>query len=74
MRLRTEVDGDRPLNLNGNTAPTATQTLMTMYRRRSPEEEFNPKLVILNALLGRKTLGPNTTMILTCLLTGHQFS
>ncbi|KAM9330052.1 TBC1 domain family member 9 isoform 2-T2 [Gastrophryne carolinensis] len=42
-RLRTESDGDRPINLNGNTAPTATQTLMTMYRRRSPEE-FNPKL------------------------------
>ncbi|XP_018418920.1 PREDICTED: TBC1 domain family member 9 isoform X2 [Nanorana parkeri] len=43
LRLQTEVDGDRPLNLNGNNAPTATQTLMTMYRRRSPEE-FNPKL------------------------------
>nr|DBA28973.1 TPA: hypothetical protein GDO54_009249 [Pyxicephalus adspersus] len=43
LRHRTEVDGDRPINLNGNTAPTATQTLMTMYRRKSPEE-FNPKL------------------------------
>ncbi|KAM5192782.1 TBC1 domain family member 9 isoform 1-T1 [Mantella aurantiaca] len=43
LRYRTEVDGDRPLNLNSNIAPTATQTLMTMYRRRSPEE-FNPKL------------------------------
>ncbi|XP_069834736.1 TBC1 domain family member 9 isoform X2 [Dendropsophus ebraccatus] len=42
-RLRVEADGDRHVNLNGNSAPTATQTLMTMYRRRSPEE-FNPKL------------------------------
>lgn len=36
-------DGERPFNINGNSVPTATQTLMTMYRRRSPEE-FNPKL------------------------------
>ncbi|CAJ0958583.1 unnamed protein product [Ranitomeya imitator] len=43
QRLRVEADGDRHVNLNGNSAPTATQTLMTMYRRRSPEE-FNPKL------------------------------
>ncbi|XP_053559670.1 TBC1 domain family member 9 [Bombina bombina] len=41
--LSAEVEGERPFNLNGNSAPTATQTLMTMYRRRSPEE-FNPKL------------------------------
>ncbi|NP_001131090.1 TBC1 domain family member 9 [Xenopus tropicalis] len=38
-----ETDGERQFNLNCNSAPTATQTLMTMYRRRSPEE-FNPKL------------------------------
>uniref|UniRef100_A0A8C1NP36 TBC1 domain family member 9 n=1 Tax=Cyprinus carpio TaxID=7962 RepID=A0A8C1NP36_CYPCA len=30
-------------NLNESRVPTATQALMTMYRRRSPEE-FNPKL------------------------------
>uniref|UniRef100_A0A9J8DC85 TBC1 domain family member 9 n=1 Tax=Cyprinus carpio carpio TaxID=630221 RepID=A0A9J8DC85_CYPCA len=30
-------------NLNDSRVPTATQALMTMYRRRSPEE-FNPKL------------------------------
>lgn len=40
----SDADGERQFNLNGNSAPTATQTLMTMYRRRSPEE-FNPKLV-----------------------------
>lgn len=40
----SEADGERQFNLNGNSVPTATQTLMTMYRRRSPEE-FNPKLV-----------------------------
>jgi len=40
----SDADGERPFNLNGNSVPTATQTLMTMYRRRSPEE-FNPKLV-----------------------------
>uniref|UniRef100_A0A8C3M4K5 TBC1 domain family member 9 n=1 Tax=Chrysolophus pictus TaxID=9089 RepID=A0A8C3M4K5_CHRPC len=34
---------ERQFNLNGNGIPTATQALMTMYRRRSPEE-FNPKL------------------------------
>ncbi|KAL6084737.1 hypothetical protein STEG23_010520 [Scotinomys teguina] len=39
----SDPDGERPFNLNGNSVPTATQTLMTMYRRRSPEE-FNPKL------------------------------
>uniref|UniRef100_A0A5F4W5S4 TBC1 domain family member 9 n=1 Tax=Callithrix jacchus TaxID=9483 RepID=A0A5F4W5S4_CALJA len=39
----SEADGERQFNLNGNSVPTATQTLMTMYRRRSPEE-FNPKL------------------------------
>ncbi|XP_049625941.1 TBC1 domain family member 9 [Suncus etruscus] len=39
----SEADGERQFNLNGNNIPTATQTLMTMYRRRSPEE-FNPKL------------------------------
>ena len=40
----SDADGERQFNLNGNSVPTATQTLMTMYRRRSPEE-FNPKLV-----------------------------
>uniref|UniRef100_G3UK77 TBC1 domain family member 9 n=1 Tax=Loxodonta africana TaxID=9785 RepID=G3UK77_LOXAF len=39
----SDMDGERQFNLNGNSVPTATQTLMTMYRRRSPEE-FNPKL------------------------------
>uniref|UniRef100_A0A452R4V1 TBC1 domain family member 9 n=1 Tax=Ursus americanus TaxID=9643 RepID=A0A452R4V1_URSAM len=40
----SDADGEqRQFNLNGNSVPTATQTLMTMYRRRSPEE-FNPKL------------------------------
>ncbi|XP_062334252.1 TBC1 domain family member 9, partial [Osmerus eperlanus] len=34
---------ERQFNLNDNSVPTATQALMTMYRRRSPEE-FNPKL------------------------------
>lgn len=42
--LNSEVDGDQQFNLNGNSVPTITQALMTMYRRRSPEE-FNPKLV-----------------------------
>lgn len=37
-------EGERTFNLNDSSVPTATQTLMTMYRRRSPEE-FNPKLV-----------------------------
>ncbi|XP_065453786.1 TBC1 domain family member 9 isoform X7 [Chrysemys picta bellii] len=41
--LSSEADGERQFNLNGNSIPTATQALMTMYRRRSPEE-FNPKL------------------------------
>ncbi|KAM4709002.1 TBC1 domain family member 9 isoform 2-T2 [Discoglossus pictus] len=41
--LSSEPDGERQFSLNSNSAPTATQTLMTMYRRRSPEE-FNPKL------------------------------
>uniref|UniRef100_A0A8C7P0C4 TBC1 domain family member 9 n=1 Tax=Oncorhynchus mykiss TaxID=8022 RepID=A0A8C7P0C4_ONCMY len=36
-------EGERQFNLNDNSVPTATQALMTMYRRRSPEE-FNPKL------------------------------
>ncbi|KAL1023763.1 hypothetical protein UPYG_G00045800 [Umbra pygmaea] len=36
-------DGERQFNLNDNSVPTATQALMTMYRRRSPED-FNPKL------------------------------
>ncbi|KAM4834436.1 TBC1 domain family member 9 [Thomomys bottae] len=39
----SDADGERPFNLNGNSIPTATQTLMAMYRHRSPEE-FNPKL------------------------------
>ena len=37
-------EGERTFNLNDSSVPTATQALMTMYRRRSPEE-FNPKLV-----------------------------
>ncbi|KAG9347089.1 hypothetical protein JZ751_006016 [Albula glossodonta] len=41
--LGSEADGDRQFNLNHNSVPTASQALMTMYRRRSPEE-FNPKL------------------------------
>ncbi|XP_076004132.1 TBC1 domain family member 9 isoform X2 [Genypterus blacodes] len=36
-------EGERQFNLNDSSVPTATQALMTMYRRRSPEE-FNPKL------------------------------
>uniref|UniRef100_A0A3Q3ERY0 TBC1 domain family member 9 n=1 Tax=Kryptolebias marmoratus TaxID=37003 RepID=A0A3Q3ERY0_KRYMA len=36
-------DVERTFNLNDNSVPTATEALMTMYRRRSPEE-FNPKL------------------------------
>uniref|UniRef100_A0A1A8R453 TBC1 domain family member 9 n=1 Tax=Nothobranchius pienaari TaxID=704102 RepID=A0A1A8R453_9TELE len=36
-------DVERAFNLNDNSVPTATEALMTMYRRRSPEE-FNPKL------------------------------
>ncbi|KFP73523.1 TBC1 domain family member 9, partial [Acanthisitta chloris] len=39
----SESEGERQFNLNDNGIPTATQALMTMYRRRSPEE-FNPKL------------------------------
>ncbi|KAG7248215.1 hypothetical protein CRUP_030383, partial [Coryphaenoides rupestris] len=35
-------EGERQFNLNDSSVPTATQALMTMYRRRSPEE-FNPK-------------------------------
>lgn len=42
--LSSESEGERQFNLNDNGIPTATQALMTMYRRRSPEE-FNPKLV-----------------------------
>uniref|UniRef100_A0A9J8CRN2 TBC1 domain family member 9 n=1 Tax=Cyprinus carpio carpio TaxID=630221 RepID=A0A9J8CRN2_CYPCA len=41
--LSSEGDSDRQFNLNDSRVPTATQALMTMYRRRSPEE-FNPKL------------------------------
>ncbi|MGH0128467.1 UNVERIFIED_CONTAM: hypothetical protein FKN15_034925 [Acipenser sinensis] len=41
--LGSETDGERQFNLNDNSVPTATQALMTMYRRKSPEE-FNPKL------------------------------
>ncbi|MBN3282924.1 TBCD9 protein, partial [Polyodon spathula] len=41
--LGLETDGERQFNLNDNSVPTATQALMTMYRRKSPEE-FNPKL------------------------------
>uniref|UniRef100_A0A671QSX1 TBC1 domain family member 9 n=1 Tax=Sinocyclocheilus anshuiensis TaxID=1608454 RepID=A0A671QSX1_9TELE len=41
--LSSEGDSDRQFNLNESRVPTATQALMTMYRRRSPEE-FNPKL------------------------------
>ncbi|XP_051892444.1 LOW QUALITY PROTEIN: TBC1 domain family member 9 [Pristis pectinata] len=39
----SDADGERQLGLNGNSVPIATQTLMTMYRRKSPEE-FNPKV------------------------------
>ncbi|XP_051560805.1 TBC1 domain family member 9-like [Myxocyprinus asiaticus] len=39
----SEGESERQFNLNDNRVPTATQALMTMYRRRSPEE-FNPKL------------------------------
>ncbi|XP_041839732.1 TBC1 domain family member 9 isoform X2 [Melanotaenia boesemani] len=39
--LGSEVE--RTFNLNDSSVPTATEALMTMYRRRSPEE-FNPKL------------------------------
>lgn len=42
--LGSEGESERQFNLNDNRVPTATQALMTMYRRRSPEE-FNPKLV-----------------------------
>lgn len=42
--MSSDADGERQLNLNGSSAPTATQALMTMYRRRSPGE-FDPKLV-----------------------------
>uniref|UniRef100_A0A8C1NQM3 TBC1 domain family member 9 n=1 Tax=Cyprinus carpio TaxID=7962 RepID=A0A8C1NQM3_CYPCA len=38
-----EVGTTMQFNLNESRVPTATQALMTMYRRRSPEE-FNPKL------------------------------
>uniref|UniRef100_A0A8C2IJJ6 TBC1 domain family member 9 n=1 Tax=Cyprinus carpio TaxID=7962 RepID=A0A8C2IJJ6_CYPCA len=41
--LSSEGERDRQFNLNESRVPTATQALMTMYRRRSPEE-FNPKL------------------------------
>ncbi|XP_076830518.1 TBC1 domain family member 9 [Brachyhypopomus gauderio] len=41
--LGSDGESERQFNLNDNTVPTATQALMTMYRRRSPEE-FNPKL------------------------------
>uniref|UniRef100_A0A3P9A3X7 TBC1 domain family member 9 n=1 Tax=Esox lucius TaxID=8010 RepID=A0A3P9A3X7_ESOLU len=48
IRFEREIAGslsssDDEFNLNDNSVPTATQALMTMYRRRSPEE-FNPKL------------------------------
>uniref|UniRef100_A0AAR2JF33 TBC1 domain family member 9 n=1 Tax=Pygocentrus nattereri TaxID=42514 RepID=A0AAR2JF33_PYGNA len=39
----SDDESERQFNLNDNSVPTATQALMTMYRRRSPEE-FNPKL------------------------------
>ncbi|KAM9770740.1 TBC1 domain family member 9 [Menidia menidia] len=39
--LGSEVE--RSFNLNDSSVPTASEALMTMYRRRSPEE-FNPKL------------------------------
>ncbi|MGH0150148.1 UNVERIFIED_CONTAM: hypothetical protein FKN15_076885 [Acipenser sinensis] len=43
--LGSETDGERQFNLNDDSVPTATQALMTMYRRKSPEE-FNPKLAM----------------------------
>uniref|UniRef100_A0A3Q2FFE6 TBC1 domain family member 9 n=2 Tax=Cyprinodon variegatus TaxID=28743 RepID=A0A3Q2FFE6_CYPVA len=39
--LASEVE--RTFNLNHSSVPTASEALMTVYRRRSPEE-FNPKL------------------------------
>ncbi|KAM9792124.1 LOW QUALITY PROTEIN: TBC1 domain family member 9 [Neosynchiropus ocellatus] len=42
-QLSVSSEGERTFNLNDSSVPTATQALMTMYRRRSPEE-FNPKL------------------------------
>ncbi|XP_051939667.1 TBC1 domain family member 9 [Hippocampus zosterae] len=36
-------EGEHTFNLNNSSVPTASQALMTMYRRRSPED-FNPKL------------------------------
>uniref|UniRef100_A0A3Q3FUS1 TBC1 domain family member 9 n=1 Tax=Labrus bergylta TaxID=56723 RepID=A0A3Q3FUS1_9LABR len=36
-------ESERTFNLNDSSVPTATQALMTLYRRGSPEE-FNPKL------------------------------
>ncbi|MEQ2178103.1 TBC1 domain member 9, partial [Goodea atripinnis] len=36
-------EAERTFNLNDNSVPTVSEALMTMYRRRSPEE-FNPKL------------------------------
>uniref|UniRef100_A0A8C1X4N6 TBC1 domain family member 9 n=1 Tax=Cyprinus carpio TaxID=7962 RepID=A0A8C1X4N6_CYPCA len=41
--LSSSDDEVGTFNLNDSRVPTATQALMTMYRRRSPEE-FNPKL------------------------------
>uniref|UniRef100_A0A663E3K0 TBC1 domain family member 9 n=1 Tax=Aquila chrysaetos chrysaetos TaxID=223781 RepID=A0A663E3K0_AQUCH len=41
--INSDDEGERQFNLNDNGIPTATQALMTMFRRRSPEE-FNPKL------------------------------
>nr|XP_023655199.1 TBC1 domain family member 9-like [Paramormyrops kingsleyae] len=41
--LSSEIESERQFNLNDNSMSTAKQALMTMYRRRSPEE-FNPKL------------------------------
>ncbi|XP_029453254.1 TBC1 domain family member 9 isoform X2 [Rhinatrema bivittatum] len=40
--LCSEAESERPFNLNRGSAPTVTQTLMTMYRKRSPDE-FSPK-------------------------------
>lgn len=42
-QLSSGSESERTFNLNDSSVPTATQALMTMYRRRSPEE-FNPKL------------------------------
>ncbi|XP_072112294.1 TBC1 domain family member 9 isoform X3 [Mobula birostris] len=43
LSFTSDTNEERQFILNGNSIPIATQTLMTMYRRKSPEE-FNPKV------------------------------